>query len=90
MSRYTVEFVGTFVFFFSILISSRAVGPKLAPVLFSSVLALVASLGGGDYNPAVSVMTAWSTKNPAVLIRIIPQVIAGILSYEAAKMLKLV
>jgi glycerol uptake facilitator-like aquaporin len=82
MQKLLAEFLGTLFFMFVIITTGNA-------YLIGAALALVVVIGGGHYNPAVTLMMTFAGKHamkdlaPFVLV----QLAAGIAAFELSKLL---
>lgn len=82
-----VEFLGTFIFLSVIVATGNpwAIGATLAALIF-----LGGSISGGNFNPAVTIMTLWNrdiAAGPAAAY-IVAQVAAGILAVTVYNQMK--
>ncbi len=90
ITKYIVEFIGTFIFLSVILLSGHPLAIALALLL---VIYLGGSISGGHYNPAVSIMMYLKKSLTATDLPfyIIAQVLGGIVAlkfYKYRKSLK--
>ena len=81
MNRLTNEFIGSFVFVLVILISGGN------PWAVGAALSIVVLIGGGAYNPAVSIAMSGLGKiqHKDLLLHIFAQVAGGLMAMEISK-----
>jgi glycerol uptake facilitator-like aquaporin len=84
MNKYLVEFIGTILFVYVILVTGNplAIGATLALVIM-----IAAPISGGHINPAVSVVMASAGKLPTteLLPYVVSQVLGGLVALQLYK-----
>jgi aquaporin Z len=84
MNKYLVEFIGTILFVYVILVTGNplAIGATLALVIM-----IAAPISGGHINPAVSVVMASAGKLPTteLLPYVVAQVLGGLVALQLYK-----
>ena len=88
IDKYLVEFIGTLIFVFIILLSGNplVIGATLAVIIF-----IASPISGGHINPAVSVaMTSAGKLNITELLPyVVAQILGGLVAYQIYKRYKL-
>ena len=89
LTKYIVEFIGTF-FFFSVILAQGKPIP-IAVALLASIY-FGGDISGGHFNPAVSVMMLFHDENfgqDKAVPYIISQVLGGIAAYKSLEIIRL-
>ena len=88
LNKFLVEFLGTFIFLFSIIATGNAVFIGLTLALLILTLGKVS---GGNFNPAVTIMMVLGKKQPTSDLApyIIAQILGGVSALHTYKLLKL-